>query len=392
MAKFHASPLATDDVPLLSVCVEGGPGTIDTVQKAVSVCIVYCCARIFAFERCIATCLSFGEPLMSVVDTGSSGDPLSCCPGKRTSGGLRCRCCHSQTGLYAQSYACSASVSLCGHSGIRKSEQTDWHSNGKLDQNAVLNVEQTEFWSVLGELGLRRPAYTHETEYNYSDVIEKLETCREEASSQHDKGVELLVRSAYAFGRLDKEDSTHRNKCYTALLQALQAADTGRCWVFNLHSVDGDDFNGSLLKCLLNGMSGNAQSLHPQKLKDMCQNDLAFLKTSEAREWVRDVEAEQRRKQHDLDVIERDFDKLKIQHTKMLMDTSWKKLKYIMLWNREDLLPEELDTINTEFPADKRDALLHKALVYAMQREKSDALSTLINYGAQVSFCSGDDR
>ena len=86
-------------------------------------------------------------------------------------------------------------------------------------------------------------------------------------------------------------------------------------------------------------------------------------------------------------MIERDFEKLRMEHTKRMMDTSWKKLKYIMLWNREDLLPEELDTIAKAFPADKRDGLLHKALVYAMQREKSNALSTLMEFGAQVRIC-----
>ena len=100
------------------------------------------------------------------------------------------------------------------------------------------------------------------------------------------------------------------------------------------------------------------------------------------------MEGELRRKEHDLRVIERDFEKLRTEHTKRLMDTSWKKLKYIMLWNREDLLPEELETIAKAFPADKRDGLLHKALVYAMQREKSDALSTLMEFGAQVRVCT----
>ena len=45
---MHGAAPATDDVPLLSVCVEGGPGSIDTVQKAVSVCVCVCvcvCAR-----------------------------------------------------------------------------------------------------------------------------------------------------------------------------------------------------------------------------------------------------------------------------------------------------------------------------------------------------------
>ena len=123
----------------------------------------------------------------------------------------------------------------------------------------MLNVEQTELWDLLQELGLRPPAYANETEYSYGDIMEKLERQRDEASSELDEQLDVLVRSTYSFGRLGKTDMEHRNKCYTVLLQALQAADTGRCWVFDLHTGDGDDFNGSLLKCLLNGMSGNAQ-------------------------------------------------------------------------------------------------------------------------------------
>lgn len=197
-------------------------------------------------------------------------------------------------------------------------------------------------------------------------------------NAEQDSQVEGLIRNIYAFGNLE------RRKCYLVLLQALQAADSGRCWVFDLHAVEGDDFNGSLLKCLLHGMSGALENLHPQKKKEMCENDLAFLQTEAAKEWVHDVEAERRIKQKELVEITKDFDKLKEHHAKLLMENSWRKIKYIMLWNRDDLLSEELEQIARDFHTQSRDELLHKALVYAMQRKKSEALSILMEYGAQV--------
>jgi hypothetical protein len=227
--------------------------------------------------------------------------------------------------------------------------------------------------------GIRRPGYSRDTEYSYREVMEELEKRMEgEGSAEQDSLVEVLIRDTYAFGKLD------RRPCYTVLLQALQAADSGRCWVFNLHAVEGDDFNGSLLKCLLHGMSGALENLHPQKKKEMCENDLVFLQTEAAREWVRDVEAERRIKQKELAKLTEDFDRLKEHHAKLSMENSWRRIKYIMLWNRDDLLSEELELVTREFHPQSRNELLHKALVYAMQRKKPEALSILMEYGAQV--------
>jgi len=62
-----------------------------------------------------------------------------------------------------------------------------------------------------------------------------------------------LVREVYRVGQQDMA----LESCLNVIRQALEAAQSARCWVFDVHETQPgyDDFNGALLKCLLNGIA-----------------------------------------------------------------------------------------------------------------------------------------
>jgi hypothetical protein len=63
-----------------------------------------------------------------------------------------------------------------------------------------------------------------------------------------------LLEEVYGFTNLKKE--TKGEHALKVLSKVLRAAGTDKCWVFDLLSTEPgrDDFNGALLKCLLNGI------------------------------------------------------------------------------------------------------------------------------------------
>ena len=93
------------------------------------------------------------------------------------------------------------------------------------------------------------------------------------------------------------------------------AASTDKCWVFDLSSTEpgSRDFNGALLKCLLNGV---------------------------ARPWEDTNE------------------------------TLYKKLQYTMLWSRDDLTNYLLERMSAKINDVQRQKIFDKAIIFALQRNK----------------------
>ena len=62
-----------------------------------------------------------------------------------------------------------------------------------------------------------------------------------------------LVREVYRVGQQDMP----LKSCLDVIRHSLLAAQSARCWVFDVHETQPgyDDFNGALLKCLLNGIA-----------------------------------------------------------------------------------------------------------------------------------------
>ena len=149
------------------------------------------------------------------------------------------------------------------------------------------NVEQTAMWQLLEKIGLSKPK-PEQTQYNYETLISKLQTFCEKRGDERDADIDAdvvkLVKNTYNFGGSNDEKKTKkenvektRTDAYTLLMHAFMAANTGKCWVFDLRAIEGDDFNGALLKCLLNGMTGNDQD--PKTELAGIDEDLEWLST-----------------------------------------------------------------------------------------------------------------
>ena len=104
-------------------------------------------------------------------------------------------------------------------------------------------------------------------------------------------------------------------KCFRILLQVLEAASTDKCWVFDLKSTEpgSDDFSGALLKCLLNGVA-------------------------------------------------RPGDETK--------DTLLTKLKYTMLWSRDDLMTYLLERMSAKIKDEQRNEIFDAAILFALRNNK----------------------
>ena len=304
---------AADDVPLVCVCVQGGPGTVGTVLNAVMQDI----------------------PALLVRGSGKASDLLS------------------------------DAVLL------------------KRIAHVAENFEQQQLWALLSALNVTSaaaPSAAGEraaTHYDYEAQVLTLRAWAAAPDEARDQPVERLLRTVYGFGV-----GVKREACFKLLVDALLAANSGKCWVFDLNNADGDDFNGALLKCLLNGMSGVADSMNPRTQMLHCQREVALLAGASGAEAQGALKSAQERLAllADPAVVK----ELEAQHAKVREDTCWKKLKYTMLWGRDDILPTLLDEMVVDFPAEARAKLLQQALIYTLQRNKVLALQTLLSYSAQV--------
>jgi hypothetical protein len=100
------------------------------------------------------------------------------------------------------------------------------------------------------------------------------------------------------------------------------AASTDKCWVFDLCSTEpgSGDFDGALLKCLLNGVARPGEETN---------------------------------------------------------ETLYTKLKYTMLWSRDDLMNYLLERMNLEIKDEERRQIFDKAIIFALKSNKGDKSQNL---------------
>ena len=133
------------------------------------------------------------------------------------------------------------------------------------------------------------------------------------------KAKALVTRSdiGYAVADFDYNGNQIKEfvKCFRILLRAFEAASTDKCWVFDLKSTEpgSDDFSGALLKCLLNGV---ARPGHETK------------------------------------------------------DTLLTKLKYTMLWSRDDLMTYLLERMSKNIKDQHKNNTFDEAILFALQNNK----------------------
>jgi len=210
------------------------------------------------------------------------------------------------------------------------------------------SMEQQSMWRLLVALDIttqntKEADIKKDSKYDYAQIIDRLEDWRNHPQKAQKPGdrwgrgeqndmVVRIMQYTYNFGT-----DLSREKCYVQFKNALEAANSGTCWVYDLLSVDpeDDDFTGALLKCLLNGMP---TSENPKTLIVQLEEELRHLEV-ECKNSPAHQELEIRRiqTQKTLDELRSNETQLMRDHRKRLKEWSWKKLKYIMLWSRGEL-------------------------------------------------------
>jgi hypothetical protein len=136
-----------------------------------------------------------------------------------------------------------------------------------------------------------------------------------------------LVTEVYNLG----PNSTEIRKCLEIIDQSLEVAVLQKCWVYDLLSLepDNDDFNAALLKCLLNGVAKPGE-----------ESDQVLLT----------------------------------------------KLRYAMLWSRDDLIDYLLQRMSERIEDKQREDIFNSSLLIALKKDKVHALRTLIHRGTGLNM------
>ena len=124
---------------------------------------------------------------------------------------------------------------------------------------------------------------------------------------------------------------TTNEECLKIIVDSLEVAKTQKCWVYDLLSLepDNDDFNAALLKCLLNGVAKPGE-----------ESDQVLLT----------------------------------------------KLKYAMMWSRDDLIDYLLQRMSEKIEDKQREDIFNHSLLKALKEDKVHALSTLIHRGTGLKM------
>ena len=290
--ETHHLPTAeADDVPLVSVCVEGGPGTLDTVFESVK----------------------NATPNLLVRGSGRAADLLSDFVLLRYSES------HSAHVLH-RDYKQKKLYHFLFHD--LKEEGHEWtvHGNDEAKSDKDANGEGEDLYC-----------------FRFQAAADWLQTKVDQRTlSDHlKKKASKIFKEVYGIdiGAWGNEEQGVKvaDKAVKYVIGALQTAAKNKCWVFDLLSSEPgrDDFNGALLKCLLNGI---------QKVGEENKHSL------------------------------------------------WKKLKYTMMWDRDDLMGYILERVGRKMSQEDRSDVLNKALTFALQRDKVQALNALFEHSADISM------
>jgi hypothetical protein len=194
----------------------------------------------------------------------------------------------------------------------------------------------------------------------------------------------IFLQYGFTEEELATTTTTKEKKILDAMSQVREVAYTNKCYVYDLMSnePDKEDFNAALLQCILNGIGQNtgkekAEQAPQAFLRAGGSEDdwKALVSKSDATPGTKDA--------RDKSVAEY----LEMDRAQVM----WKKLKYAMLWNRDDVMNKVLEEaddngFNSDTRLDDGLKVLEKAVVFALQHNNVKALQKLIDHNAEVEF------
>ena len=209
-----------------------------------------------------------------------------------------------------------------------------------------LDIKQDAFWRFLELCDVNPREYRNgsvETDlYDWGKAIENIQNAiRNMQNNQVNQRQSKLINNAHELVRTtyqifaseakpgSKEDS---EECLTMIKKSLEVALTKKGWVFDLHSTEPgtDDFHLELLKCLLNGIAPVGEESSATVL--------------------------------------------------------WQKLKLSMIWSCDDVIDYLLERISKRINEEEQQAILDKALLFALKKHKVHALNSLIHRGTGMQM------
>ena len=211
---------------------------------------------------------------------------------------------------------------------------------------------QERFWEFLCMCDIQAEIAPIDGRYHWGEVIKSIEQHKrllENAKKDQEKAAEstlhLMIaeqviqsaRDLIVNDYLVVQKGATNEECLQLIVDVLKCAQTHQCWVFDLYSTEPgyDDFNGALLKCLLNGVSRVGQE-SPYTLK--------------------------------------------------------KKLKYTMLWSRDDLMDYLLERVNNDIDEKDKIEIFNDAFLFALKHNKVHAISALFERGTGYSTLDVGNR
>jgi hypothetical protein len=250
------------------------------------------------------------------------------------------------------------------------------------------NTRENELFRFLTEL---------DCQTFFKDLMEEEETAkasRQKMLRDRKSQVEHLFEQ-YGFRKNELEVE---QKVFDAMIEVLKVAYINKCYVFDLLSTEPDkeDFNGALLQCLLSAIGQNTgeKELTNKKGKELTGKEPEAQVVKPKSKWALAEKAKAQvtsladfsGKAQVTSLAEKAIaEKAKAQ-------VMWKKLKYAMLWNRDDVLNKVLEDANKNlafrYDTDIGGGLrvLDRAVLFALQRKNVKALQTLFNHNADVEM------
>jgi len=202
------------------------------------------------------------------------------------------------------------------------------------------NTLQRGFWKFVSLCEIKAEHYNDDLKYDWAHVVQIVKQQRRLLKEEADLKERFVPNEKHTFATTLRQHAQNLvaseyevlrpnadlDECLKIIVQVLDAAQTGKCWVFDLHSTEPgyDDFNGALLKCLLNGV---------------------------ARTGEESVEILQ------------------------------KKLELTMQWSRDDLMDYLLERMSNRINEKERSKIFNKALLFALRKHKVHALCSLLVRG-----------
>jgi hypothetical protein len=296
-------------IPLVSVCVQGGQYTIDTVHQA---------------------CKS-GTPVLLVRGSGKAADLLSDAVNLQYSPSHPRHVRNLDTKLIQKQHKFRKFIRLCGVH-LRYSHETNEYDWKKVIDYVEDEINVCEKWEKGGCVPqnidfFKKAKELVMTTYNIDNITVKKHTQEQTTIEPYDPEYQ---------------------KCLQIIQDSLDVAKTQKCWVYDMLSTDpgSDDFNGALLKCLLEGMTPKDSS---------CTHDLVGANVSQHR----GAQGAQ----------------------KLELSSLKKKLELSMRWSSDDYTHHLLEHMSSSIDEKQRQEIFDGALLFALKIGRVQALSKLIHRG-----------